>query len=249
MKKHLFFAVLFACLLLGCAIPSFKPATTPAPALEATVTLVPTSTPTAIPTSTPTTTPTSTPPAAPTKTAAEVQDLDLSGVRILPGDLPPGFMVFDLTTIGVDPAMFEQQGYKAENPTSFLSLFPAEFTISLIVRAQNDADRETIDLLLDDPDKVLDMIGSQIGQIKEKQVMEDMPEIGEKAGGLSVVLARGGANPIPIDNLRADIVVFRREMVLGVCLSIYPDGQKPRAPAVDLALLLDERLQAALEQQ
>lgn len=241
MKKYPVFIALLAWLVLGCTVPSLKPAATPVPALEATVTLVPTSTPTAMPTATPS--------PSPTKTAAQVRDLDLSSVRILPGDLPAGFVAFDLTTVGVSPDMFEQQGYKAENLASFLSLFPSELNISLIVRAQNDTDRKNVDLLLDDPEKVLDMIGSQIGQVKEKQVMEDMPKIGEKVGGLSVVLARGGANPIPIDNLRADIVVFRRGMVFGACLSIYPDGQKPRAPAADLALLLDERLQEALEEE
>ncbi len=238
MKKYPIFVALLVCLLLGCALPSFKPPApqeTP-PATASTpkkVTLVPTSTPTAAP-------------ASPTRTAAEVKNLDLSSVRIRSGDLPGGFVAFDLATIGISPEMFEQQGYKAENLASFLSLFPAELNISLIVRAQNDADRESFDLLLDDPQTVLDMIGSQIGQVKEKKVMEDMPKIGEKAGGLSVVLARGEANPIPIDNLKADLVVFRRGMVFGACLSIYPNGQNPRAPAADLALLLDERLREAL---
>ncbi len=234
--KYLGLMVLLAWLALGCRLATSRPR--PIETATVSVPLPVTATSPATPLPTPT--------ALPTKSAAEVQKLDLSNARILRSDLPAGFAVLDLTTIGIDPATFEQQGYKAENLGTFLSLFPAEFIISFIVRAQSDADRVAIDALLDNPEKVFDLLGTQMGQIEEKETMQDV-QIGDKAAGISVLLVQDGSGPLPVDRLRAEVVAFRRGMVLGVCASLYPDGQKPRMPATDLALVLDARLTAALK--
>jgi|GEM_PF-5952316 len=236
--KYLGLIALLAWLALGCRLATSRPRS-----VETATASVP-----PLVTATPQTTakPLPTPTALPTKSAAEVQKLDLSNARILRNDLPAGFVLFDLTTIGIDPATFEQQGYKAENLGTFLSLFPAEFIISFIVRAQSDADRVAIDALLDNPEKVFDLLGTQMGQIKEKETIQDV-QIGDKAAGISVLLVQDGAGPLPVDRLRAEVVAFRRGMVLGVCASLYPDGQKPRMPATDLALVLDARIADALK--
>lgn len=234
--KFLMAIVLLAWFIMGCALIQPRSTQTAPAARSSPVAATPQPTGTPLPTPTP----------LPTKSAAQVQQLDLSNARILRSDLPGGFVVFDLTTVGVDPSTLDLQGYKPENLGTFLSFFPSELIISFIVRAQSDADRVSIDALLDDPEKVLDMLGSQMGRVKEKETLQDV-QVGDKAAGIRVLLVQDGSGPLPVDRLRAEVIAFRREMVVGVCASLYPDGQKPRMPASDLAKLLDERLKAALK--
>ncbi len=50
-------------------------------------------------------------------------------------------------------------------------------------------------------------------------------------------------------DFRIDMILFRREWVLGAAARMYPDGVKPNVSVNDMSLLLDERLQAALSKE
>jgi hypothetical protein len=169
------------------------------------------------------------------------QAYDLSDVQIGSEDLPAGFMPFDLSAFGMDESTFSQGEYEIENFTFFLSMLPPEFVFSFLVQAHDRSDQAAMDLLLDNPEIMLNRMTSQVGEVKEQRVWTDVPEVGEKAAGVSVVLDMDG------QNFEMDMLVFRRASVAVFVARMYPADGNPRVSVPDIATLLDQRLQNALK--
>jgi hypothetical protein len=135
---------------------------------------------------------------------------------------------------------FEQ--YAIENLDFFFSMFPFEVVYMFLVQG-NESDRANIDALLDNPQDMLDLLSSEMGEISDQQLMDEVPEVGEQATGIRARMAFAD------QPFQMEMVVFCRQLVVGFVGTMYPLGEEPVVSTVDAALLLDERLEAALQDQ
>ncbi len=142
----------------------------------------------------------------------------------------------------IDQKLLDQSEYELENLDVFVSFAPPEFVFTFLIQGQA-SDLHATDMLLDNPELWLNIIAAQTGKLKDKEVLEDIPEVGDKASGLSIVMHKEGKD------FRMQIVVFRRSWVIAFAASMHPEGGASRVSAGDLALLLDERLIAAIDGQ
>jgi len=260
-RKRYWLPILLILLVLGCSLPSLRRTTTSesisSPTVTRTATVAPTSTPlpeaTATRTATvaPTVTPTATPKAeaprttrAPTQTSTPAfKAYDLTGVRISAEDLPPGFMPFDISTFGMDVSEFGDGQYDIENFDFYLSMFPPEFVFTFLIQAKSEAEQAEVDAILENPEAMLDQLAFQIGELREQKVLTDVPEVGDKSSGVTVLMTMAG------QEYQVEMIVFRRASVVGFAGDMHAPNRDPRASVGDIALLLDERLEVAIDGQ
>jgi hypothetical protein len=164
-------------------------------------------------------------------------------VHIRPGDLPGTFIQVDVASLGIDESQLSLGEYHIENLDFFMSFSPPESVFVFLVQANSAADQTTVDLLLDNPETLINVLTSRIGtEVSDKEVLTDLPKIGEKASGLSMVIESAD------QNLRMDIVVFRRQSVVGFAATMYPDGGEASVSVEQVAILLDGYLETALQE-
>ena len=262
MKQYrLWTAFLVAGMLLACAIPSKKLTVVPESTSTSTSTpvhtstVIPTMTPTVPPTPTPTpTVPTATPTLDPTPTAPPVTPTptsdaktdpgayDLSDVQIRVEDLPQGFFPIDLSMFGM-PGFedFAEDSDDIENYSSLVSMAPPEVVISFLIQADSQTEQSKMDLYLNDPELMINKMTSEMGEPKEQQILTDLPPLGDQATGVRVVFRMGDQDFV------MQMIVFRRDWTAVFAVSAHPAGTDSAVSVNDMATLLDERLQNALD--
>jgi hypothetical protein len=143
----------------------------------------------------------------------------------------------------MDVDEFAGEGYEIENFDFYLSIFPPEFAFAFLMQAKSEADLVQVDAILENPEAMLDRLASEVGELKDQEMLTDVPEIADKSSGVSVVMEMAG------QDYRVNMVVFRRESVVGFVGVMHAPSRDARASVNELAVLLDERLNEAMAGQ
>ena len=207
------------------------PTPTPLPPTPTPTPLPPTPTPTPLP---PTPTPTPLPP-TPTPTPL----LDLSNVVLTLEDLPPGFEAVPSAEFGFTKEDLSQDDLTVESLFVFLEAEHFELVIGFTTLISTGLEQAGFDAALRQPDFLLESLIEGMGatDILEQKELSDLDDIGDAAGGLTVVANMEG---IP---MRTDFVVFRRDIVGAFVLVMYMDGDIPVVTIDDVAGKLDDRIE------
>lgn len=228
---------LFICTVLSACGPSAEQleatavqatantdATLTAQAPTATPTFTPTPTSTATPTSTPTPTPTKTP--TPTATATPA----FSSVALTIDDLPAGFEALpesDLQAMG--------QGFgDGASALGFQDPNSSQVIMAIFMPCTTRDEQLGFDAMMTQFVEIMAVsVGADINPVE----LTSLEDVGSSRYGISAASKMGPSL------VRWDVVALRRDEVLMIIMVAYPDGDKPAVPVVDLAHLLDERVQ------
>lgn len=259
-KVQLHFVVLTAAIFLslGCGVvsnllatPTPTPTYTPTPTDTPTPTFTPTATYTPTPTDTPTPTltptPTNTPTPSRTPTITPTPLPDISGAVLTLEDLPPGFEELRPEELGLETEDLSEGGLAIQNATVFLDVDNFTFLMGFNALLGTPLERAGFELLLDDPDLLLDSFVSGMGNAEVLE-REELPELRNAVGESST----GVALTADIEGLRwrMELLVFRRDTVGIFLLLMYTEGEEPAVSIGDLGQLLDERIiELAVEQE
>lgn len=211
----------------------FATITAGAPTPTPTYTPTPTSLPTPSPTPTLTPTPTDIPTSAPTPLP------DFSGAVLTKEDIPFGFEEVSFSDV-----------YTAEEFEQFESFFAfgrfrgghVELIMGYTMLLDSRSDRSGFTMMLDNPELMAEMFaaGIGVGETVEQEELSDVDDIGDESSGVAMVIDAEGSL------VHIDIIIFRRDILGAIVVSIYEDGYGPTMPVGDAARLLDGKIEAIL---
>jgi hypothetical protein len=218
--------ILFLCLtiftVLACQLVSPN---VPTPTVTPTWTFIPASTPTKTPTLTPT------------------PKSDISSAVLTLDDLPPGFEKFTLEELGISRADFSDENFQPEevfifvNSQNFQMIFGFNFLLT------DKFDRVAFDTGLSQPELTLPAFVSGMGSenVQDEKLLDGLEEIGELQIGMTMVAIMEG---VPV---QVDILMFRRNIIGAMVMSMVLEGQSPNITIHALGLKLDQNIQENLD--
>ena len=193
-------------------------------------TITPTFTPSPTATATPTATPTPKPTSTATPTVTPTPSLESAALTL--DDLPEGF-------VAMLPEQVEIMGKaysEAAKAFGFQDFKNSQAVTGVLIPITTRADQATFDANLQ-KQADSEITGAGCGNRKK---LDGLEELGEGRVGLSGLVENGYLT------MRCDVIVFRRGEVGVILFVIYPDGDKLTRTSVDLAALLDKRIQSYL---
>jgi hypothetical protein len=203
---------------LGCQIASQAQ---PAPASDA----APASPPTDVPTETP------------------LPEPDLSSAVLKLEDLPPGFEEFTLADMGMTLDDFSDENFQPEEVFIFINSQDFQMVFGFNFLLTNKLDRAAFDVGISQPDVTLPALINGMGSenVQDEKILEGFEDVGEKRIGMSMIADMEG---VP---LQVEVLMFRREAVGAIVMSMVLEGDSPNITLHDLGLKLDQNIQGSLQ--
>jgi hypothetical protein len=207
---------------LGCQLASQAvPSPEPAP--------VSTSTPAGPPTQVPTETP--------------LPEPDISSAVLTLDDLPSGFEEYNLEEMGMSVDDFSDENFRPEevfifiNPQDFQMVFGFNFLLT------ERFDRAAFDLGMSQPELTLPALVNGMGSenIQNEKILEGMEDVGDVQIGMTMIANMEG---MPA---QVDILMFRRDVVGAMVMSMVLEGQSPNITLHELGRKLDQHIQKSLQ--
>jgi len=181
----------------------------------------------------------------PTPTA----EIDLSSAGLTLDDLPAGFQTVDeadLRLLGFSKESI-LKGFSdilskatAQNFVVFLNPTQTQIIVSSVIYPLTFLEEKSLDILLSNPDQLSSLIPVSAGATN-LQVIQGLEDIGDKAGGLSFTTS---TDQILWTN---DILLVRRNAAIALTYTLSPAGIQPSISAIQLATLLDSRIDQAYQ--
>ncbi len=203
------------------------------------------SAPTAMPTAT--VTPEPTPTVAPTidaifvSTPSPVSLPPLSPLALAPEDLPAEFTRVNPQDYGFDQADLSFQQFSVDEVFAYVVPEAEQAVVGLRVNLDTWAEELGWQLVIANPQILVDVFLPQADvQASPPAPLSGLEGIGEHAGGFVMSAQAGGMAA------RVEVVVFDREDVGAMLISLHPDGRSPVVPAIELARRWDRRILSAL---
>jgi len=198
---------------------------------------------TSVPASAPAVTSTSSSPPTQAPTPTLLQDLDISSAVLTLEDLPAGFEGFKPEDLGMSIEDFGEGAAQPEevfifiNPQNFQMVFGFNFLLA------KKLDRVAFDAGVSKPEMTLPAFVSGMGteNIRDEKLLEGLEDIGEKQIGMTMVTNMEGRSA------QVDVLMFRREVVGAMVMSIVLEGETPNITIRDLGSKLDQRIQETLQ--
>jgi hypothetical protein len=201
---------------LTAQAPTGTPTYTSSPTVTPTATATVTPTPTLKPTNTATITPTATP--------------QWMGAGLVVEDLPEGFQPMQEEEISS-----LRQGLPQDSLAfGFGDEAKSQAVMGYYLFLPTRAEQLTFDGMLQE---TLDYLASSMGAIGKSKPIPVHDDVGDTRLASGSVLDQSGYRT------RLDMIMFRRGEIAVLLFVLYPDGDKPVMPIVDLAHLLDGRIQ------
>jgi hypothetical protein len=236
---------------LGCQLGSLFATPTPTathtatPTPSPTVTQTPTATPTSLPTDTPTPLPSATPEPTDTLAAeAPASGDDYAGL-VLTAEDAEGFQELDPSDLGLSPESFSQAGFTIETMFILVNASDFEMVMGFTSIITNTLSQAGADVLINNPEFMLQSIISGMGttDVSDEQTLPELTNVvGDKSSGATLVTNSQGIE------MRVDILVFQRDEVFAIVVVMYQEGQTPPKTILEVAELLDARIQEVIGQ-
>ena len=195
------------------------------------------------PTHTSTTTPTASP--APPDIGATLEHL--SSVSLLDEDLPSTFRPLPLEEMGTSEeeirSLVAQEDISIASVFSYLDDTHFQFILGFTVFLPTRLARASFDAEVRRPETMLESLASSFDaeEITDKRILPGADGIGEVSAGMTLG-ARLSESPFP---MRMDAVLFRNGILGAIIFEMYIDAERPRAPIVEVANLLNAKMDEA----
>lgn len=180
----------------------------------------------------------------------EPLDENLVSAALSLDDLPDGFLALNDSQmrefgISVDVLANTFTGVLSEarpqNYTAFHKpgLNNPQIILSTVLAPLTAVERIAFDVYMSNPEMVATEFAGGAGA-EEVTLIPGSRQIGDSAVGLSFLSDMNGAM------MRSDAVIARRDQTIQVVMISYPDGGTPDIAAVDIARIMDQRINEAL---
>ena len=182
--------------------------------------------------------------------AEEPLDEDLVNAALTLQDLPAGFTALSeaqMAEYGISANLLAGNftGVLSEaqpqNYTAFLKtdMFNTQIVVSTVLAPLTRVERIGFDVYLANPEQVANEF-AEGADAQAVELISGAEGIGDSSVGLTFLQASSG---IP---MRSDAVIVRRDQTVQVALISYPDGGTPEISAVDVARMMDQKIEGAL---
>lgn len=180
----------------------------------------------------------------------EALDEDLVNAALASSDLPDDFTALNETQmreygISVDVLANTFTGVLSEarpqNYTAFHKpgLTNPQIVVSTVLAPLTAVERIAFDVYMSSPEMVATEFADGAGA-EEVNLIPGARQIGDSAVGLSFLSDMSGVM------MRSDAVIARRDQTVQVVMISYPDGGTPEVAAVDIARIMDQKIDEAL---
>lgn len=227
-----FFLGLTIFFTLGCQIASqATPAPTSAPALDS------------APASPPTQEPPANPPTQEPPPPTQALEPDISSAVLTLDDLPPGFEAFSPEELGMSMDDFSDETFQPEEVFIFINVQDFQMVFGFNFLLSSKLDRVAFDAGVSNPETTIPAFVSGMGSesVQDEKLLEGLEDIGEKQIGMTMVADLEG---MPA---QVDVVMFRRDIVGAMLMSMVFEGETPNITIHELGLKLDQRIQESLQ--
>lgn len=197
--------------------------------------------------STPETVPvfTSTPNIPPTQTLPPTQtpEPDISSAVLTLDDLPPGFEEYSLEELGMTVDDFRDENFQPEDVFIFINSQDFQMIFGFNFLLTEKFERATFDIGMSQPEVTLPAIVNGMGSenVQNEKLLEGLEEIGEVQIGMTMT---ANLESVPA---QVDVLMFRRNIVGAMLMSVVLEGQSPNVTIYDLGSKLDEKIQESLD--
>jgi hypothetical protein len=206
----------------GCQIAS---QTQPAPESDPASDAEPVSPPTDVPTETP------------------LPEPDLTSAVLMLEDLPPGFEEFTPADMGLTLDDFSDETFQPKEVFIFLNSEDFQMVFGFNFLLTSKLDRASFDVGISQPDVTLPALINGLGSenVQDEKILDGFDGIGEKQIGMSMIADLEG---VP---LQVEVLMFRRETVGAIVMSMVLEGDSPNITLHDLGMKLDQNIQESLQ--
>lgn len=188
---------------------------------------------------------TSAPAGSPAQTLppTEISEMDISSAVLMLGDLPSGFEEINPEELGMSVDDFSNEDFKPEKVFMFVNSQDFQMVFGFNFLLTNGLDRVGFDMGMSQPELTLPAMVNGMGSenVRDEKLLEGFEDIGEKRIGMTMVANMEG---IPV---QVDVLMFRRDVVGAMVMSMTLEGQTPNITIHDLGLKLDQRVQENLQ--
>lgn len=193
------------------------------------------------PTPAPTFTSVNTPTKIPTLTPTPIQDLS-SAVLTL-DDLPPGFEEYTFEELGISADDFSNEDFQPKDVFIFVNLQDFQIVFGFNSLLTGKIDRAAFDVGMLQPEMTLPALvnGMSPENVHDEKLLEGMEDIGEVQIGMTMI-AKVEGMPAQVD-----VLMFRRNIIGAMVMSMVLEGQSPNITIHDLGLKLDQNIQETLD--
>ena len=180
----------------------------------------------------------------------EPLDEDLVNAALTLDDLPDSFSA--LNERQMDEFGISKEGLgnsftsalseaRPQNVTAFHrpGLANAQIVVSTVLAPLTAVERIAFDVYMANPEMVASEFAGEVGA-QEVRLIPGARQIGDSSVGLSLL---SDMNGIP---MRSDAVIVRRAQTIQVAMISYPDGGTPDISAVEIAQIMDQKIDGAL---
>ncbi len=200
-------------------------------------------TPTPVFTSTPTITPSPTPTLTPIPTLTSTPLPDISAARISLSELPKGFEELSPEELGLNKATAGGNALNPQVTFAFVNTRHFQMIFGMNFFVAGKMDRVGFDVAMNQPEIALKQMASGMGaqNVHDEKILTGLEDVGEMQIAMTMVSDMKG---VP---MRVDIVVFRRDIIGAILISMTMEGQKPNISLHDLGKLFDQNIQKTLQ--
>jgi hypothetical protein len=158
-------------------------------------------------------------------------------------DLPAGFEEFTLEELGMSLADFGNEGVQPENVFVFINSRNFQMIFGFNFLLTEKLDRVSFDIGVSQPEITLPAFVGGMGSenVRDEKLLEGIEDIGEVQIGMTMVATLEGIST------RVDVLMFRRDVIGAMVMSMTLDGQTPNITAHDLGLKLDQKVEENLQ--
>lgn len=200
-------------------------------------------TPTPAPTSTPTVTSSPTPTLTPTATLTPTPMPDISTARIFLEELPAGFEELPPDDFRGSPITAGENTWQPEETFVFVNAKKFQMIIGMNFFAADQMDRVGFDIAVNQPNMILKQIVNEIGteNVREEKILDGLQDVGDERVAMTMIADMESVTT------HVEILLFRRDIIGGMIVSITMEGQDPNISLHDLGKLFDQHIQEVLQ--
>ena len=188
---------------------------------------------------------TPTPIIPPTQTLPPTQtpEPDISSAVLTLDDLPPGFEESSLEDLGMPVDDSRDENFQPEDVFVFINTQDFQMVFGFNFLLTEKFKRATFDIGISQPEITLPAIVNGMGSenVQDEKILEGLEDVGEAQIGMTMTANLEG---VPA---QVDVLMFRRNIVGAMLMSVFLEGQSPNITIHDLGLKLDQNIQESLD--
>jgi hypothetical protein len=142
----------------------------------------------------------------------------------------------------MDASSFGEDGFNAEEPFVFVNSTDFQMIMGFKFFLNSSLDRLGFDIEINQPETIMSSFVEGIGaeNVQDQEILAGFEDIGNTRVAMTMIADLEG---IPI---RLDVLLFRRDTVGAMIMSMTFEGDSPNISLHELGSLLDQKFQEAL---